>query len=234
MSFGATVAGEVFQRMLHECLGKLKQVIIIADDIMVVGYKPDHSDHDQAFTCLLQTTQKCNVKLIYDKLQYKKDEVHFFGETYTTSSHKPVKSKVSPITATPPTTKEEQFQSFIGMINYLFKFSVTSLSELAEPIRELSKDKVPFNWGPDHQQAFTQMKKKISSPPMLAYYNPNEQTMLQTDTSIKGLGACLLQGGKPVYFASEALTETQEGYVAIEIEMLTVDWAVFYMPAISS
>ena len=66
----------------------------------------------------------------------------------------------------------------------------------------MSKDKVPFNWGPEHQQAFTQMKKEISSALVLAYYNPKEQTVLQTDASIKDLGACSLQDGKPVYFAS--------------------------------
>ena len=43
--------------------GKLKQVIIITNDIMVVGYKPDYSDHNQAFTSLLQTTQKFNAKI---------------------------------------------------------------------------------------------------------------------------------------------------------------------------
>ena len=47
---------------------------------MVVGYKPDHSDHDQAFTSLLQTYQKSNIKLNFDKLPYKQNEVDFFGE----------------------------------------------------------------------------------------------------------------------------------------------------------
>ena len=61
MPFGAT-AGDVFQRKLDECFGKLKQVIIIADDIMMVGYNPDHSDHEQAFTNMIQTAQKCNVQ----------------------------------------------------------------------------------------------------------------------------------------------------------------------------
>ena len=37
MPFGATVASDVFQHKLHECFGKIEQVIIIADDIMVVG-----------------------------------------------------------------------------------------------------------------------------------------------------------------------------------------------------
>ena len=71
MLFGAAVTGDVFQHKLDEYFGTIEQVIIIAGDIMIVGYKPDHSDHGQAFTILLQTAKKCNVKLNYDKLQYK-------------------------------------------------------------------------------------------------------------------------------------------------------------------
>ena len=73
---------------------------------------------------------------------------------------------------------------------------------------------------------------------MLAYYNSKKHTVLQTDASIKGLGACLLQEEKLVYFASKALTDAQKGYVAIELESLAVAWAMensifFYMPVIS-
>ena len=50
--------------------------------------------------------------------------------------------------------------------------------------------------------------------------------ILQTNASCKGLGACLLQNQRPVYFASRALTETQKGYVAIELESLAVAWAM--------
>ena len=97
MPFGTAVASDAFQQKIHECFGKWKQVIIIADDIMDVGYKPDHSDHDQVFTSLLQTAQKCNVKLNYDKLQYKQNEIDFFDKNYTTSGHKSARSKVSAI-----------------------------------------------------------------------------------------------------------------------------------------
>ena len=126
--------------------------------------------------------------LNYDKLQYKKQEVDVFGETYTTSGCKPVQSKVSAITAIPAPTCKKQVQSFIGMINYLSKFSAR-LSELAEPIREPSKEKVSFNWGPEHQSALTLMKKEIAKAPVLTYYNLKKQTVLQTDANIKGLGS---------------------------------------------
>ena len=90
----------------------------------------------------------------------------------------------------------------------------------------MSKDKVPFNWGPEHQAAFTKMKQEISSAPVLAYYNPKKETMLQIDASMKGLDACLIQEEMPVYFASKALVEAQKGYVAIEIESFAVAWAM--------
>ena len=124
---------------------------------------------------------------------------------------------MSAITAMAGTICKKQVQSFIAMINYLSKFSA-QLSELAEPIRELSKEKVPFNWEPEHQSAFTLMKREIVKVPILAYYNPKKQTGLQTDTRIKGLGACLLKDEKPIHFASKALTEAKKGYVVIELE----------------
>ena len=125
----------------------------------------------------------------------------------------------------PPPSSKKEVQSFIGMINYLTKFS-PQLTELAEPIRELVKEKVPFNWGPEHQESFTMLKKELVRAPVLAYYNPQKETVLQTDASTKGLGTCLLQDEKPIYFASKALTEMQRGYVAIEVESLAVAWAV--------
>ena len=124
----------------------------------------------------------------------------------------------------PPQCKK-QVQSFIGMVNYLTKFSA-HLLELAELICELSKEKVPFNWGLEHDDVFRLIKKEIMVALILAYYNLNKPSILQTNASCKGLGACLLQNEKPVYFATKALTEMQKGYVVIELESLAVTWAM--------
>ena len=225
MPFGATIAGDVFQGKLDQCFGHLQNVIVIADDIMIVGKQPKHKDHDLALTTLLNTARKCNVCLNYEKLQYKQKEVEFFGETYTLDGHKPVQSKIKAIQEMPAAQCKKQVQSFIGMVNYLSKFSAR-LSELAEPIRDLCKEKAPFNWGPEHNSAFQLIKKEIAAAPTLAYCNPKKPTVLQTNASCKRLGACLLQNQKPVYFASRALLEMQKGYVVIELESLAVAWAM--------
>ena len=78
MPFVVNVARDVFQFKLDEIFGKLTNVMCIANDIMVVGYKEDHSDHDLALTKLLQTTMKNTVKLNFNKLEYKKHGVTSF------------------------------------------------------------------------------------------------------------------------------------------------------------
>ena len=138
---------------------------------------------------------------------------------------KPAQSKIKAIQEILAPQCKKQVQSFIGMVNYLSKFSAR-LSDLTEPIRDLCKEKVPLNWGPEHDGAFQFIKKEIAAAPILAYYNPKKPTILQTNASCKGLGACLLQNQNPVYFVSRALSETQKGYVAIELESLAVAWAM--------
>ena len=73
----------------------------------------------------------------------------------------------------PPPQSKKQVQSFIGMVNYLSKFSAC-LSELAEPIHELAKERVPFNWGPEHDEAFSLIKKELTAASNTSILQPQE------------------------------------------------------------
>ena len=68
--------------------------MIIADAMMVIGYQEDEWDHDIAFTKLLETTKKNNIKLNFNKIQYKQQEVEYFGKAYTTQGCKLSNTKV--------------------------------------------------------------------------------------------------------------------------------------------
>ena len=160
MPFGATVAGDIFQRKLDQCFSHLKNVIVIADDIMVVGKQPNHKNHDTALTNLLNTARECNVHLNYDKLQYKQTEVDFFGKTYTTDGRKPSQSKVKAIQEMPPPQYKKQVQSFIGMVNYLSKFSAR-VSEMPSPSMNYPKKEYPSTGDPNMRKHFTSLRKKL-------------------------------------------------------------------------
>ena len=60
----------------------------------------------------------------------------------------------------------------------------------------------------------------------LPYFNINAETTLQTDASKKGLGACLIQNGKVVCYASRALTKTEQNYHNLEREALGTIWGM--------
>ena len=54
------------------------------------------------------------------------------------------------------------------------------------------------------------------------YFDKDMPILLSVDSSTKGMTAALLQEGKPVAYASCALTETQQRYSQIEKEILAI------------
>ena len=83
-----------------------------------------------------------------------------------------------------------------------------------------------YAWGPEHNQAFDNIKKEIVQAPILRYCDLKKKTVLQTDASIKGHGTCLLQDRHPVYFEGKSLHNAECGYVAIELKGLAVAWVM--------
>ena len=109
------------------------------------------------------------------------------------------------------------------MINYISKF-VENFSKTTAPLRELLHNDVEWCWQDRHQKTFEALKRAITNPPVLAYYVKKPVT-LTCDASKSGLGAACLQEGRPVAYASRALTETEHNYAQIEKELLAVVFA---------
>lgn len=78
---------------------------------------------------------------------------------------------------------------------------------------------------PVHTNALKALKSKIANAPVLGVFNSSKPVVIQSDSSKDGLGCCMLQGGKPVAFASRSLTDTEKGYAQIEKEFLSIVFA---------
>ena len=123
MPFGTNVSGDCHQCGIDSIYGKLDNVIGIADDLLIWGDEADGSDHDHAFQAVLDTTWKNNLKLNIDKVQYHQKKVTFFGETYTIDGHSPMPDKIQAVTNMTTPTSVTELQYFLGMCNFLSKFS---------------------------------------------------------------------------------------------------------------
>jgi hypothetical protein len=83
---------------------------------------------------------------------------------------------------------------------------VRDFSSIAVPLHELTKRDVPFPWSDSQEVAFRTLKHKLTHAPLLQLPDFNKVFELECDASGIGLGAVLLQEGKPVAYFSEKLS----------------------------
>ncbi len=163
----------------------------------------------------MERAQKKGVVFNKDKLQFKCKEVSFFGHSWTPQGIKPDNKKVSAILDMKPPEDVKNLRSFLGLVScYLTRYS-GRLATLSSPLRDLTKQDTVYSWGPEHDRAFNEVKKEVSSLGVLRYCDPEAETTVQTDASLKGLGAVLLQDGQPVCYASKALQKLSKDTVIL-------------------
>ena len=126
---------------------------------------------------------------------------------------------------TPPTDKQ-QLASFIGMVTYMGNF-MPHLSHHTEPLSAMLKQEAVFAWDKMANASFQKIKDLIakSATKPLHYYDRRKPVTVQADASQRGLGACLLQDGQPIAYASNSVTDTETRYANIERELLAIVFA---------
>ena len=104
---------------------------------------------------------------------------------------------------------------------------VPHLSHHTEPLRAMLKQDAVFHWDEATNASFQKIKDLIakSASQPLRYYDRTRPVTVQVDVSQRGLGACLVQEGKPIAFASKSLTDTETRYANIERELLAIVFA---------
>ena len=123
----------------------------------------------------------------------------------------------------PPTNKQE-LQSYLGSINFMSSF-VENLTQKTHIMRGLLKKNVTYTWTSDMQEEFERAQQAIADATQLTHFDPKMPVVIETDASLKGLGAVLKQNGRPIRFLSKSLTPAESNYSNIERELLAVLFA---------
>ena len=224
MSFGMKMSQDVFQIQMDRILEQCPRVIGIHDDVIIYGYTWE--DHDANLINFLNICQMEGLRLSSKKLELCHDRVSFFGAIYSREGVEPDPKKIQGIEEmTAPETKQ-QLQSFLGMVTYMGNF-IPHLSHHTEPLRQLLKNDVTFYWDDQLTRSFQEIKHLLKRPTskLLGYYGQRKEVIVQADTSLRGLGTCLIQDGKPIAFASKSLTGAESHYANIQRELLAIIFA---------
>ena len=114
-----------------------------------------------------------------------------------------------------------QLQEYLGVATYMSPF-IAKVSQHTAALRDLVKKDVEFVWTESHETAFERTKALICCQTTLKYFDPGAESIIHVDASSRGLGAVLMQKGKPIAFASKSLSDAETRYANIEREMLAV------------
>jgi hypothetical protein len=224
LPFGLSSSSEIFQKRVNQALEGLNRILNITDDILVYGVgdtdKEAQQDHDRNLEALLQRCRERGIALNQNKLKLCITEVPCMGHIFSNQGLKIDPEKTKAVLEMPKPEDAEGVQRLNGFVNYLAKF-LPSLADHMEPIRRLTQQDTEFTWT-EEQDALREIKRLVSTAPVLSYYDPKVELEIQCDASKKGLGAALLQNGKPIAYASRTLTDTKQRYAQIEKEMLAI------------
>ncbi|GJP82930.1 hypothetical protein CLOP_g13152 [Closterium sp. NIES-67] len=221
LSLGLTNAPASFQRAMNdvyrEAIGQF--VLVYLEDILV--YCKIEKEHTQHLKWVLGKLRKHKFYARLWKCHFYKHELEYLGHIVGNDGLKVDPKKVSAVQQWPVPQDVGQVRSFLGLANYFRRF-LDNYSSVVAPLTALTRKRSAWQWTDQCQKAFDEVKTMLTNAPVLALPDPSKPYEVVTDASTVGIGAVLLQEGRPVAFESRKLSPAEQRYTTSEQELLAV------------
>ncbi|KAE8898744.1 hypothetical protein PF002_g15984 [Phytophthora fragariae] len=138
--------------------------------------------------------------------------------------------KVCAIAQWPVPVSQKDLRKWLGLANYLHKYSA-NYAEMTRPLRNLPKKDVVWSWTSEAQQVFEAIKSSLQSAPILALPDEERPFSVVCDASDFAIGCALLQvdaEGREmvVSFQSRQLKAAEKNYPVHDKELLAMKYAL--------
>jgi len=222
MPFGLVNAPATFSRLMRRVLRNTQSTDNYLGDVL--AHTPDWPRHLAALRHFFECIRKANLTLRPSKCEIGETTVSFLGHTLTEGEMKPRPETVKKILRVPPPRTMKQLRAFLGLASFYWKY-VPNLAVIAAPLTDATRKGNPTEtvWKDGRDKAFQELKRRISTQPILRLPDVSQPFIVQTDASHVGIGAMLLQKDatgkqRPVAFASRKLQPRESNYSTTERE----------------
>lgn len=204
------------------------------DDIFIHSKAEDgrsdvdvHRDHLRE---LLKVMRKHHLYASPKKCIFGADEIPILGCIVGRNGSCPDPEKVKAVQDWPVPGSVKDLRKFLGLVNYLHKYS-KNFADLVRPLSNLLKKDVIWNWNKEHKESFDSLKKSLVEAPVLALPDDLKPYKVVCDASDFAIGCALMQDdpdGKErvVSYQSRQLKDAERNYPVHDKELLSMKYAL--------
>jgi hypothetical protein len=219
--FGLTNAPTIFMCLMN---GVFKDyldmfVIVFLDDILV--YSKSEEENEQHLMMVLRVLREHQLYAKLRKFSFYQKKIHYLGHIISKDGIVVDLEKIESIREWSMPKNVTEVRSFMGLAGYYRRF-ITGFSRIAYPITSLQTKEKKFRWTKDCEKRFQQLKKLLTSAPILRIADPNEDFVVCTYACKEGLGGVLNQNGFVICYESRKLKKHKKNYATHDLELAVI------------
>jgi hypothetical protein len=191
MSFGLTNAPAYFMYLMNKVFMEYldKFVVVFIDDILI--FSKTKEEHEKHLRLVLEKLKSNQLYAKFSKCEFWLTEVAFLGHVISVGGVSVDPSKVKDVLNWMPLMNVSEIQSFPGLAGYYRRF-IHDFSKIAKPMTKLLEKNKDFEWTGECQASFQELKKRLTSTPVLVLLDLTKKFDIYCDTSHQGLGCVLM------------------------------------------
>lgn len=164
-------------------------VIVFIDDILI--YLKSDEEHTGHLRIGLQVLKENKLFSKLSKCELWLQEVSFLGHVISKDGIDVDPYKVSDVLQWEPPKLVIEIKGFLGLACYYYRF-IEEFSNLALPLTQLTRKGQAFVWDVTCEESFRELKKRLTTTPMLIFPNPIEPFVVYCDAYKVVLGGMLI------------------------------------------
>jgi hypothetical protein len=221
VSFGLTNAPTYFMKLMNKVfMEKLDRfVVVFIEDILI--YSETTEEHEEHLRTVLERLRQQKLYAKFSKCEFWMERVAFLGHVLSAEGIAVDPSKVESVTKWEQALNVTDVRSVLGMAGYYRRF-IENFSKITKPMTELLKNNTKFEWSEACEKSFQELKKRLTTAPVLTLPDIKKDFVVYCDASKQGLGCILMQEGKVVAYASRQLKKHEENHPTHDFELAAV------------